>query len=175
MERTVLEWLVRFGPPTLFFAQVFGLFGLPIPDELLLTLAGALIRKGQLNGPATVVAAVAGALTGMTLSYGPVSVNVLRKDCMSTSRLSTGRCAGFGAGRWLLAFRCFVPGGGTPPSWPGRRRSNIQFSPDAPTRATCCSAAYLAGLLAGVMAERRHARAHLGRGHHRCRRADAVS
>jgi hypothetical protein len=46
MERQLVEWLVRYGAPMLFFAQVFGIFGLPIPDELLLTLAGALVRKG---------------------------------------------------------------------------------------------------------------------------------
>src|SRR6476619_4563018 len=82
MDRTAMEWLVRFGAPTLFFAQVFGIFGVPIPDELLLTLAGALIRKGQLNPAATIAAAIAGALGGMTLSYGlgrAIGVTVLRR------------------------------------------------------------------------------------------------
>jgi hypothetical protein len=40
MDRHFLEWLVRFGTPVLFFAQLFGIFELPIPDELLLTVAG---------------------------------------------------------------------------------------------------------------------------------------
>jgi hypothetical protein len=35
VEPQVVEWLVRYG----FFAQIFGIFGLPIPDELPLTIA----------------------------------------------------------------------------------------------------------------------------------------
>src|SRR3954471_5547220 len=69
MEREFTTWLVRYGAPMLFVAQVFGIFGLPIPDELLLTLAGALIARGVLNGSSTVTAAIAGCLSGITLSY----------------------------------------------------------------------------------------------------------
>src|SRR4029450_2076059 len=49
LERAFIAWLVRFGAPLLFFAQVFGIFGLPIPDELLLTIAGALVAAGRLE------------------------------------------------------------------------------------------------------------------------------
>src|SRR5436305_14345297 len=69
MERELITWLVRYGAPVLFAAQVLGIFGLPIPDELLLTIAGALVAKGVLNATATATAAVAGCLTGITLSY----------------------------------------------------------------------------------------------------------
>src|SRR5262245_2476316 len=69
MEREVVGWLVRFGAPLLFFAQVFGIFVVPIPDELLLTLAGALVASGRLQLPATALAAVSGCLVGITLSY----------------------------------------------------------------------------------------------------------
>src|SRR3954453_1428520 len=69
MQHQLAEWLVRFGAPLLFVAQVFGIFGVPIPDELLLTAAGALIASGRLNATSTVVAAISGCLTGITLSY----------------------------------------------------------------------------------------------------------
>src|SRR3954453_194028 len=69
MQHQLAEWLVRYGAPMLFFAQVFGIFGVPIPDELLLTMAGGFVAKGLLNGSATTTAAVAGCLTGITLSY----------------------------------------------------------------------------------------------------------
>jgi membrane protein DedA with SNARE-associated domain len=114
IERTALEWLARYGAPTLFFAQVFGLFGLPIPDELLLTLAGALMRKGQLNVPATVSAALAGAVCGMTLSYGlgrAVGVTVLRSRLHLNERAVARAVRWFQRfGGWLLAFGYFVPG-----------------------------------------------------------------
>jgi membrane protein DedA with SNARE-associated domain len=114
MERVVLEWLVRYGAPTLFFAQAFGLFGVPIPDELLLTLAGALIRKGQLNGPAAISAAVGGALCGVTLSYGlgrVVGLRVLRQRIHLNQRALDRAVRWFQRfGVWLLAFGYFVPG-----------------------------------------------------------------
>ena len=53
----------------LFCAQMFGIFGLPIPDELLLTVAGALARQGQLPLVVTFLAALAGCMCGITLSY----------------------------------------------------------------------------------------------------------
>jgi len=114
MDRTAFEWLVRFGAPTLFFAQVFGIFGLPIPDELLLTVAGALIRKGQLNGPVTVIAAIAGALSGMTLSYGlgrAVGMAVIRRTLHLNERAVERAVRWFRRlGGWLLTFGYFVPG-----------------------------------------------------------------
>lgn len=114
MERELTAWLVRYGPPLLFAAQVLGLFGLPIPDEFLLTLAGALIAAGTLSGPWTASAAVAGCLTGITLSYilgRSVGLPVLRKlagrhlDVLETAQAWFRRFGG-----WLLAFGYFVPG-----------------------------------------------------------------
>src|SRR5262249_52499767 len=49
VEDELVRELVRYGAPLLFFAQVFGIFGLPIPDELLMTVAGALIASGRLD------------------------------------------------------------------------------------------------------------------------------
>ena len=39
MEQRLLDWLAHYGPVVLFLAQVAGIFGLPIPDELLLTVS----------------------------------------------------------------------------------------------------------------------------------------
>src|SRR6478735_3838585 len=69
MEQALIARLIEYGPPVLFLAQVLGIFGLPIPDELLLTVAGALVRRGILHGSTTIVSAVAGCLCGITLSY----------------------------------------------------------------------------------------------------------
>jgi membrane protein DedA with SNARE-associated domain len=114
MEHRALELLIRDGAPVLFFAQVFGIFGLPIPDELLLTIAGALVARGQLHGIPTVTAAITGCLAGVTLSYvlgRRVGLPVMQKKL----RLHQGALdraqrwfARFGC--WLLAFGYFVPG-----------------------------------------------------------------
>ena len=39
MEQRLLDWLAHYGPVVLVLAQVAGIFGLPIPDELLLTVS----------------------------------------------------------------------------------------------------------------------------------------
>lgn len=114
MERHVLDWLVRFGTPALFFAQLFGIFGLPIPDELLLTLAGVLVRKGQLAGTPTMVAAIGGCAAGITVSYvlgRTVGVaTVQRLLHVSSDPLHKAQTWFRRFGCWLLAFGYFIPG-----------------------------------------------------------------
>ncbi len=114
MERQLAAWLVRYGAPILFAAQVFGIFGLPIPDELLLTLAGALVARGILQASSTLTAAVAGCLAGITLSYAVgrgVGIKVLHAmlarhlDYLERAQALFRRFGG-----WLLAFGYFVPG-----------------------------------------------------------------
>ena len=114
LERQLVAWLAGYGAPLLFFAQVFGIFGLPIPDELLLTVAGALVRKGLLRGSSIATAAVAGCLSGITLSYAVgrmVDAAVLHakfqrhRDAIDRAQDWFRRFGG-----WLLAFGYFIPG-----------------------------------------------------------------
>ena len=114
MEQALIDNLTRYGPPVLFFAQVFGIFGLPIPDELLMTVAGALVRQGVMGPAATMTAAIAGSSTGITLSY------VLGRTVGSTALhrvLHVPETAFLRAqrwfvrfGHWLLTFGYFIPG-----------------------------------------------------------------
>jgi membrane protein DedA with SNARE-associated domain len=114
VERELVGWLIRFGAPLLFFAQVFGIFGLPIPDELLLTVAGALIASGRLNLPSTVAAAFLGCLTGITMSYGVgrwVGLPVLHARFTSHRETIERAQEWFRRfGGWLLTFGYFIPG-----------------------------------------------------------------
>jgi membrane protein DedA with SNARE-associated domain len=114
VEHQLMAWLVRYGALTLFAAQVFGIFGVPIPDELLLTMAGALVARGVLHGPSTLAAAVGGCLTGITLSYvlgRMVGVAVLRKVfARHLTHLERAQEMFRRFGGWLLAFGYFVPG-----------------------------------------------------------------
>ena len=114
MEQHVLEYLARYGTPVVFLAQLLGMFGLPIPDELLLTVAGVLMRRGQLSPTATLAAAIGGCAAGITISY------VLGRTlgCAAVHRLTRGHeevwtraQAWFRRfGGWLLTFGYFVPG-----------------------------------------------------------------
>jgi len=114
MERQLTVWLVRYGAPMLFAAQVLGIFGLPIPDELLLTMAGAMVAKGLLDGSATVIAAVSGCLTGITLSYlvgRVVGIKLLRATFeRHLAHLERAQAMFRRFGGWLLVFGYFVPG-----------------------------------------------------------------
>ena len=114
MERYLLDWLVRYGPPVVFFAQLFGIFGLPIPDELLLTVAGALVRRGELPSVPTALAAVTGCMTGITLSYvlgRTVGVRAMRRLFLRHEAALIRVQNGFQRfGCWLLAIGYYVPG-----------------------------------------------------------------
>jgi membrane protein DedA with SNARE-associated domain len=114
VDQTLTLWLSRFGTPVLFFAQLFGIFGVPIPDEFLLTVAGALVRRGQLNGPMTMAAAIGGCMGGITLSYvlgrtvGATALRRLLRVHEETFDRTQRWFTRFG--HWLLTFGYFIPG-----------------------------------------------------------------
>jgi membrane protein DedA with SNARE-associated domain len=114
MERDLIDWLVRYGAPLLFFAQVLGIVGVPIPDELLLTVAGALVAKGLMSGPWTLVAAIAGCLAGITVSYAigrTIGITILRRRFERHGPVIDRAQAWFRRfGGWLLTFGYFIPG-----------------------------------------------------------------
>ena len=114
VESQLLDYLTRYGTPILFLAQLFGIFGLPIPDELLLTVAGVLIRRGQLNPAATLLAAIGGCVAGITISYafgrtlGYAVVHGLTHGDPKIWARAQRWFKRFGG--WLLAFGYFIPG-----------------------------------------------------------------
>jgi len=65
----VLDWVTQYGAVSLFFLLMFGVIGLPIPDETLLVFSGYLIHKGTLNPVGTFSMAFLGAMSGITVSY----------------------------------------------------------------------------------------------------------
>ena len=114
MEQQILEWLVHYGAPVLFAAQVLGIFGLPIPDEFLLTLSGALVKKGDLSLVPVVLAAIGGSGSGITLSYllgRTVGVIGLRRVVhVHEESLKRAERLFERFGGWLLGFGYFIPG-----------------------------------------------------------------
>ncbi len=114
METRLLAWLAYYGPGVLFLAQMFGIFGLPIPDELLLTVAGALVREGRLEGVPTLLAAIAGCFCGVTLSYvlgRTVGAAALHRIVhVPDAAFARAQRWFHRFGRWLLMFGYFIPG-----------------------------------------------------------------
>lgn len=69
LEETLLQWISLYGYPGIFFLLMFGIIGLPIPDEILMTLSGYLVFRGQLAFAPTVASAFLGSICGVSISY----------------------------------------------------------------------------------------------------------
>ena len=69
MEQQILAWITQYGYLAIFLCLVFGIIGLPIPDETMLTFTGYLVFKGHLSLPLAVATALAGSFSGITISY----------------------------------------------------------------------------------------------------------
>ena len=114
VEHRLLGWISRYGLQFIFGAQVLGIVGLPMPDELMLTMAGTLVRAGRLPLLGTLVAAQGGALVGITVSYLAgryIGLAALRKIVHIPDDLLRRVEHWFHrAGGWLLTFGYFIPG-----------------------------------------------------------------
>src|SRR5579863_2369527 len=69
MEQQVLGWITQYGYAAIFVLLMFGIVGLPVPDETLLTFCGFLVYKGRLSLAPAFGTAFAGSTCGITLSY----------------------------------------------------------------------------------------------------------
>jgi len=67
--QALFSWIAHYGYAALFALLMFGIVGLPIPDETLLFFCGYLIWKGQLRFEFTFLAGFAGSCCGISLSY----------------------------------------------------------------------------------------------------------
>lgn len=117
MEQTVAWWLAHFGPLGLFVLQMLGIFGLPIPDETVMVLAGVMVSRGQLRLAPTAAAAVTGAMTGITVSFIvgrfgglPLLLRYGSKIHISRSALARAERWFASVGKWLLVVGYFIPG-----------------------------------------------------------------
>jgi membrane protein DedA with SNARE-associated domain len=114
---TALQLVSQYGDFALFFLLVFGIIGLPVPDETLLMFSGYLIYKGHLHFPVTLSAAFAGSVCGITGSYligrtGGLYVihKYGRYVHITPERLDYVHAWFERVGRWGLFFGYFIPG-----------------------------------------------------------------
>jgi membrane protein DedA with SNARE-associated domain len=69
LEATIVTWITHYGYACIFVLLMFGIVGLPVPDETLLALSGYLVHAGDLRFFPTLAAAFGGSLCGITISY----------------------------------------------------------------------------------------------------------
>lgn len=116
-NETFAQWLLEYGSLVLFFLLVLGIIALPIPEETLLVFSGALMAQGILNIPSTILAAIAGSLCGITISYflGLTGGNYLVHHYgkffgLTTERLNKAKEWFNRFGKWSLFIGYFIPG-----------------------------------------------------------------
>jgi membrane protein DedA with SNARE-associated domain len=113
----LLQWVSTYGYFAIFGLLVFGIVGLPVPDETLLVFSGYLASKGHLNFPLALVVAFLGSATGITCSYyigrslGMTVIHHYGKWFHITQAHVDRVHEWFGKlGHWALVVGYFVPG-----------------------------------------------------------------
>lgn len=117
MEQQVLAWITQYGYVAIFVLLIFGIVGLPVPDETLLTFSGYLIYRGNFSLPLAFASAAVGSASGMTISYllGRVfGMKVLHRYGkymhITPERVARAHSWFERIGHWALTFGYFIPG-----------------------------------------------------------------
>jgi membrane protein DedA with SNARE-associated domain len=116
-EQALVRWVTDYGYFGIFFLLIFGIIGLPVPDEWLLVISGYLAFKNVLGFVPTVAVAVFGSVGGLTMSYvlGRTSSGyVIRRygHWLSIDDEKVRRAQHWfqNLGRWVLVVGPFIPG-----------------------------------------------------------------
>lgn len=117
MPESLLQWISGHGLPALFVLLMLGVFGLPVPDETLLTFTGVLVGQGHVGFFAAWLVATLGSIAGITLSYllGRTAGQLVITRYGAWLHIHPGQVARVEAwmehsGQLALAFGYFVPG-----------------------------------------------------------------
>ena len=117
MESQIFAWITKYGYLAIFVLLIFGIVGLPVPDETLLTFTGYLIYRSELSMPLAFAAAVAGSASGMTISYalgrsfGLALLHRFGKYVhLTPERLARAHAWFERIGHWALTVGYFIPG-----------------------------------------------------------------
>jgi membrane protein DedA with SNARE-associated domain len=111
VEQQLLAWVSHYGAVALFALLALGVVGLPIPNETLLTVAGALVRKGELRLIPALIATCAGSVLGVSISYAIgrfAGDHYLKRHLQQ--RMDKLEHWLERNGKWALVFGYFIPG-----------------------------------------------------------------
>jgi len=116
-EQAVIRWVTDYGYFGIFFLLIFGILGLPVPDEWLLVISGYLAFKNVLAFLPTVAIAAFGSAAGLTMSYvlGRTSSGFLVRRyghwvSIDDEKIRKAQHWFHNLGRWVLVVGPFVPG-----------------------------------------------------------------
>jgi membrane protein DedA with SNARE-associated domain len=116
-EQAIFTWITDYGYFGIFFLLIFGIVGLPIPDEWLLVFSGYFAFKNVLGLFPTLATAAMGSAGGLTVSYllGRTSGNyVVRRYgrwlSIDDQKILRAQNWFHNLGRWVLIVGPFIPG-----------------------------------------------------------------
>jgi membrane protein DedA with SNARE-associated domain len=117
MADAAFQWITHHGYVGIFSLLVFGIVGLPVPDEWLLTFSGYLVFKRTLFFIPAFAAAFLGSASGITVSYALgrifdtyVLMKYGRYFHLTPDRLERVHSWFETRGRWTLIIGYFIPG-----------------------------------------------------------------
>jgi membrane protein DedA with SNARE-associated domain len=113
----IAHWVSPYGYVAIFSLLFFGIVGLPVPDESLLTFAGYLVYKKNLVLIPTFASASLGSMCGITISYiigRSVGIYVLHRHGwlfhITPKRIERVHSWFDRFGTWTLLIGYFIPG-----------------------------------------------------------------
>ena len=113
----IFQWVIEYGYFALFILLVLGLFGLPVPDEVLLTFSGFLVFQGVFQPFPAYWVAFLGSICGITISFGLgrwVGTAVIKRFGarinITTEKMKRVHIWFETYGKWTLFFGYFIPG-----------------------------------------------------------------
>jgi membrane protein DedA with SNARE-associated domain len=117
MVEQAIQWVTGHGYSALVVLLMLGIVGVPIPDEFLLSYAGVLVARGELQFWPTIGSAFFGCCCGITVSYvlgRTAGTALIRKYAQivhgSADRTDEVRAWFHRMGKWALVFGYFLPG-----------------------------------------------------------------
>lgn len=114
---TISAWLSQYGSIALFGLLILGIVAFPVPEETMMVVAGILMYEGTLPIAPTLLAAYAGSISGITISYfvgrtfGRYLIHRWGKQLGITDDLMEKMHRWFERfGIWMLLIGYFIPG-----------------------------------------------------------------
>jgi membrane protein DedA with SNARE-associated domain len=113
----LLHWVKTYGYLGVFSSLMLGMFGLPVPDESILTFTGFLVYKNYLHPVPAVLSAFLGSICGITLNYlvgrlvgFPLLKKYGRHIRLTPEKLDQAQQWFERYGKWALFMGYFLPG-----------------------------------------------------------------
>ncbi len=113
----IFQWVMQYGYAALFALMMFGIIGLPIPDETILTFAGYLVSQHILQLHFTLPTVFLGSVSGITVSYElgkrlglPFLHKYGSKFSLTEEKLDKVQIWYDRIDAWILVLGYFIPG-----------------------------------------------------------------